>query len=98
MHAGTGCGWTCSRRSREPPGTLSSRRPASPFTQPAVVVGRDERLALARLDLLHRPRVAVGIAEAEERTAVGRRHHHQVADLYATVGKLLTRGLCIRDH
>src|SRR6185436_5179901 len=70
---------------------LVARRPES-----SAVVNRDERLLAAHFQLLDRPRIAVGIAEAEERPAVIRRELHDLADIDAAIDELLARRSRVR--
>src|SRR6185437_579114 len=53
----------------------SAELSARPLAQPPVALGH-ERVGGPSLDLLDRPRVAVGVLEAEEGPAVGRSHDH----------------------
>jgi hypothetical protein len=62
------------------------------------VLQRDERGLPSDLQLLHGPRVAVRIAEAEEGAAIALVEDHDVAAGDATADQLIACGACVRDH
>ena len=61
------------------------------------VLYRDQLLLTADLELLHGPRVAVRVAEAEERAAVVGREHHNLAALDTAIDQLPAGGLRVGD-
>src|SRR5215472_14915882 len=70
---------------------LLGRLPARPLAEARVIL-RYQRLPRSRLDLLHRPRVAVWVVKGEEGAAVGLGYYQGLAHLHAAIEKLLPRG------
>src|SRR5689334_1846501 len=68
----------------------SSRRSGA---EAAPVLDGDQRPLAADLELLHRPRVAIRVGEAEEGAAVAFVEPHDLAGLDAAIEQLLARGL-----
>src|SRR5436190_6098932 len=89
------------RRTRVPGFTRStSRRPGLRGTSGAEatsVLDGDQGLLAADLQLLHRPAVAVGIGEAEERAAISLVELHDLAHRDTPIEELLARRLGIGD-
>ena len=65
--------------------------------EPAAMVLRDQRGLPTDLELLDRPGIPVGVAEAEERAAIAFVEHHDLAAVDASVDELLPSRFGVGD-